>query len=64
MNEEVKLKILDYLFTTKTVGIGTGLGLAIARQILVEGHGGNIEDTSILGQGTEFLITLPISSIN
>ncbi|MCC5636738.1 AAA family ATPase [Nostoc sp. CHAB 5844] len=60
MNEQVKQKIFDHLFTTKAVGKGTGLGLAIARQIVIERHGGNIEVTSILGQGTEFLITLPI----
>jgi predicted ATPase len=30
MNEEIKAKIFDHLFTTKEVGKGTGLGLAIA----------------------------------
>ena len=34
MNEEVKQKIFEHLFTTKAVGKGTGLGLAIARQIV------------------------------
>lgn len=60
MPETVKAKIFDYLFTTKEVGKGTGLGLAIARQIIVEKHGGSIEVQSELGQGTEFLIQLPI----
>jgi PAS domain S-box-containing protein len=59
MNEEVKQKIFDHLFTTKGVGKGTGLGLAIARQIVVEKHGGEIHVNSILGEGTEFIITLP-----
>ncbi len=62
MSEEVKKKIFDHLFTTKEVGKGTGLGLAIARQIIEEKHGGNIHVTSDLGQGTKFIITLPITS--
>ncbi|WP_392531673.1 AAA family ATPase [Nostoc sp. C117] len=60
MNEEVKQKIFDHLFTTKPVGKGTGLGLAIARQIVVEKHGGAIEVNSRPGEGTEFEIQLPL----
>ncbi|MEH2410920.1 trifunctional serine/threonine-protein kinase/ATP-binding protein/sensor histidine kinase [Nostoc sp.] len=62
MNEQVKEKIFDHLFTTKAVGKGTGLGLAIARQIIVEKHGGAIEVNSQLGEGTEFAIRLPLSA--
>jgi predicted ATPase/signal transduction histidine kinase len=62
MNEQVKQKIFDHLFTTKTVGKGTGLGLAIARQIVVEKHHGSLNVNSTLGEGTEFVITLPILS--
>ncbi|OCQ99690.1 serine/threonine protein kinase [Oscillatoriales cyanobacterium USR001] len=62
MPEAVKPKIFDHLFTTKEVGKGTGLGLAIARQIVVEKHCGNIYVNSMLGQGTEFMITLPIKT--
>ncbi|WP_242038151.1 GAF domain-containing protein [Tolypothrix sp. FACHB-123] len=62
MTEEVKQRIFDYLFTTKQVGKGTGLGLAIARQIVVERHGGTLKVDSILGQGTEFTIMMPILS--
>ncbi|RUT07810.1 hypothetical protein DSM106972_020700 [Dulcicalothrix desertica PCC 7102] len=57
---EVQHKIFDYLFTTKEVGKGTGLGMAIVRQIIVEKHGGSIEVNSQLGQGTEFIITVPV----
>ncbi len=60
MREEVKNKIFDHLFTTKEVGKGTGLGLAIAKQIVEEKHQGTISVNSKLGQGTEFIITLPI----
>ncbi|OCR00333.1 hybrid sensor histidine kinase/response regulator [Oscillatoriales cyanobacterium USR001] len=62
MNKAVQEKIFENLFTTKEVGKGTGLGLAIARQIVVEKHRGNIYVNSMLGQGTEFMITLPINS--
>jgi predicted ATPase/signal transduction histidine kinase len=62
MTEQVKQSAFDYLFTTKAVGHGTGLGLAIVRQIIVERHGGTIEVNSVLGQGAEFAISLPISS--
>ncbi|MEG4968097.1 AAA family ATPase [Microcoleus sp. B6-A1] len=60
MTEAVREKIFDELFTTKEVGKGTGLGLAIARQIVVEKHGGAIEVNSVLGEGTEFTILLPM----
>ncbi|AUS99517.1 histidine kinase [Nostoc sp. CENA543] len=60
MSEEVKQKIFDHLFTTKAVGKGTGLGLAIAKQIIEESHGGQLSCHSTLGQGTEFLIQLPL----
>lgn len=60
MNEEVKAKIFDHLFTTKDVGKGTGLGLAIASQIIEQKHGGNLYVTSTPGEGTEFTIILPL----
>ncbi|MEG4206916.1 AAA family ATPase [Microcoleus sp. Pol7_A1] len=59
MNESVKQKIFDHLFTTKAVGKGTGLGLAIARQIVVEKHRGSLNVNSIMGTETELIVTLP-----
>ncbi|EGK90212.1 GAF domain-containing protein [Microcoleus vaginatus PCC 9802] len=59
ISDEIKGQIFDHLFTTKGVGKGTGLGLAIARQIVVDKHGGTIEVNSVLGEGTEFTISLP-----
>ncbi|MFB8791588.1 MAG: ATP-binding protein [Potamolinea sp.] len=57
---EIKDKIFDPFFTTKEVGKGTGLGLSICYQI-IEKHHGKMEVNSQLGQGTEFVISLPIT---
>ena len=59
MTEEVRKKIYDPFFTTKEVGKGTGLGLYISYGI-IEKHNGKIEVFSDVGQGTEFVITMPI----
>ncbi len=60
IDEKIKQKIFDHLFTTKNVGKGTGLGLAIAQQIIVEKHGGTLDVNSTPGEGTEFTIIIPI----
>lgn len=62
MTDMVKKNMFDKLFTTKAVGKGTGLGLPIARKIVVEKHSGTLECFSQFGEGTEFRITLPITS--
>ncbi|MBL1178775.1 sensor histidine kinase [Pantanalinema sp. GBBB05] len=56
----VQPRLFEPLFTTKSVGKGTGLGLAIAHQIVVEKHHGVLNFKSQVGQGTEFVIELPI----
>lgn len=58
--EEVKRKLFDPFFTTKSVGKGTGLGLSISYQIIVEKHAGSLKCQSELGQGTQFLIEIPL----
>ncbi|MEH2326854.1 MAG: response regulator [Nostoc sp.] len=60
MSPEVQAKIFEPSFTTKPVGKGTGLGLAISHQIVVNKHNGQINCSSTSGQGTKFIITLPI----
>ena len=52
--------IFDPFFTTKPVGVGTGLGLSISHSIIVKKHGGQLRYISEPGQGTEFIIELPI----
>jgi signal transduction histidine kinase len=60
MDEAVRAKIFDYLYTTKPVGKGTGIGLALVSQIIRESHGGTIEVRSQPGSGAEFIIGLPM----
>ena len=60
MTEEVQQKLFDPFFTTKPLGKGTGLGLSISYQIIVEKHGGKLQCISKLGQGTQFIIRIPI----
>jgi signal transduction histidine kinase len=60
MSETVQQRIFDPYFTTKPVGKGTGLGLPICHQIITEKHQGTIQCNSDMGQGTEFLIEIPI----
>jgi two-component system, NtrC family, sensor kinase len=59
MSEEVRKKIYDPFFTTKDVGKGTGLGMYISYGI-IEKHNGKIEVFSNPGEGTEFVVTIPI----
>jgi signal transduction histidine kinase len=55
----IRARIMEPFFTTKEVGSGTGLGLSITFGI-VENHGGSLELTSTLGEGSCFTITLPL----
>ena len=59
--EDIQHRIFDHMFTTKAVGKGTGLGLSIAHQIVVDKHEGKLSCNSVIGQGSEFVIELPIA---
>ena len=60
MNKETQKRLFEPFYTTKDVGEGTGLGLSISYGI-IEQHKGKIDVFSSLGEGTEFLIYLPVN---
>ena len=61
IDDETKASIFDPFYTTKSVGKGTGLGLSISHRIVVEKHQGKLDCKSEPGEGTEFIITIPIA---
>ena len=61
MPEHIKEKIMQPFFTTKPTGEGTGLGLSLTYDMVVKGHGGSIQVNSTEGEGSEFIIALPIN---
>jgi len=63
MNEATMKKLFEPFFTTKPVGEGTGLGLSISYNT-VKKHNGTISVNSVLNEGTEFIIEIPIIQIN
>ena len=60
MNEETKQRLFENFFTTKPVGQGTGLGMNITRDIIENKHGGKITFNSKEGEGTTFVLNIPI----
>ena len=58
IQEEIRDKVFDAFFTTKSIGEGSGLGLNIVKQIL-EKHQAVISFDSVVGQGTTFKVSLP-----
>ncbi len=60
MEENTRKRIFEPFFTTKGVGVGTGLGLSVSYFIINENHKGTMNVESSPGQGTTFIILLPI----
>lgn len=54
-------RIFEPFYTTKEPGKGTGLGLYTCHQIMQQ-HGGQIEVVSSPGQGTTFIVRLPLAT--
>ena len=52
-------KIFQPFFTTKPTGQGTGLGLSLSYDI-IKAHGGEIKVETKEGEGSEFVIQLPV----
>ena len=59
--QKVLDKIFQPFFTTKPTGQGTGLGLSLSYDIVTKGHGGELKVETKVGEGTEFIIKLPIA---
>ncbi len=64
IHEEDLDKVFDKFYQAETSGIrtanGTGLGLTLVKKV-VEAHGGSIDVTSTLGEGTTVTVHLPVS---
>lgn len=61
MDAETQFKIFEPFFTTKEQGVGTGLGLSISHGIIKK-HGGLITVNSTVGEGSEFILQLPLDT--
>jgi two-component system, chemotaxis family, sensor kinase Cph1 len=60
MTEEVRKLIFGHFYTTKPAGKGTGIGLTISYDIIVDKHHGCLDVNSSQGEGTEFIIKIPL----
>jgi len=60
--EELREKIFDHFFSTKTPGRGSGLGLAISRNI-AERHGGRLELAPAEEPGACFYLKIPLAAL-
>jgi two-component system NtrC family sensor kinase len=59
ISQKIIDKIFQPFFTTKPTGQGTGLGLSLSYDI-IKAHGGEIKVESKEGEGTVFIIQLPV----
>jgi len=62
MEELVRDRIFEPLFSTKEPGEGTGLGLAVVWFIVVNSYGGDIRVESSPGMGARFVARLPLAA--
>ncbi len=61
MDEDTQRRVFEPFFTTKAAGVGTGLGMSVSFFIITEQHHGDISVTSRRGEGSTFVIRLPVS---
>jgi len=59
MDAQTQKKVFEPFFTTKDVGEGTGLGMSIAYNTIKK-HNGHVFINSTLGEGSEFILQIPI----
>jgi PAS domain S-box-containing protein len=62
ISKESQTQLFNAFYTTKDVGVGTGLGLNLSHDI-VSKHGGSIAVDSVVGEWTEFVVTLPVGCV-
>jgi two-component system, NtrC family, sensor kinase len=62
MDEATRRRVFEPYFSTKGPGEGTGLGLSVAYFIVTQRNAGTITVDSTPGQGTEFVIRLPVAA--
>jgi PAS domain S-box-containing protein len=58
--DEIADRVFDPFFTTKEIGRGTGQGLTVSRSLVVERHSGSLTFETSPGEGTTFLVRLPL----
>jgi PAS domain S-box-containing protein len=54
--------IFEPFYTTRPPGEGTGLGLSVSYFIITENHKGHMDMHSVYGEGTTFIIDLPLNT--
>ncbi len=60
MDEETRKRVFEPFFTTKPTDRGTGLGLSVSYFIITETHKGRMSVESSPGEGTRFILRLPV----
>jgi two-component system, NtrC family, sensor kinase len=60
ISQTLQKRIFDPFFTTKPMGKGTGMGMSISYKIINEKHHGKLDCFSQQGEGTAFVIQIPI----
>jgi signal transduction histidine kinase len=61
IQQKILDKIFQPFFTTKPTGQGTGLGLSLSYDIVTKGHRGELKVETKEGEGTEFIIQIPMA---